>query len=110
MPSFSFATPPSRIDVNITSLKLLEIHATPKSDAHFAAHPGYTGRLRVLGLRGATLRFFPPAGFRETVELVRTTNWWEEMGEDVVAPAWEETPDGPCAVWRDVTGPVFIAW
>ena len=64
----------------------------------------------MLGLRGATLRFFPPDGFRDTVELVRTPNWWEEMGEDVVPPAWEETPDGPCAVWHGLSGSVFIAW
>ncbi|MBQ7721441.1 MAG: hypothetical protein IJT64_00880 [Kiritimatiellae bacterium] len=77
---------------------------------HFAAHPGYAGRLRVLGLDGATLRFFPPDGFRETIELVRTPNWWEEMGEDVVMPEWIETPDGTCAVWHGLSGSVFIAW
>ena len=32
MPSFSFATPPSRVEVKITSLKLFDIHAMPKSE------------------------------------------------------------------------------
>lgn len=25
-------------------------------------------------------------------------------------PEWEDTPDGPCAVWRNVTGDIFIGW
>ena len=75
----------------------------------FAAYPGFAGRLRLTGLDGATLRFFPPDRFRETVELSPSPNEWN-MLQDPVAPEWEDTPDGPCAVWRNVTGPVFIAW
>ncbi len=75
----------------------------------FAAYPGFAGRLRVKGLDGATLHFFPPSGFHETVELVSTPDDWNLLGEPV-APEWVETPDGPCAFWRNVTGPVLIAW
>ena len=62
---------------------------------------------------GATLRFFPPLGFAAGApasalpELVHSD--WNLLAEPI-APEWEETPDGPCAVWRNVTGPVFIAW
>ena len=79
----------------------------------FAAYPGFAGRLQVKGLDGATLRFFPPLGFAAGApasalpELVHSD--WNLLAEPI-APEWEETPDGPCAVWRNVTGPVFIAW
>ena len=75
----------------------------------FAAYPGFAGRLQVKGLEGAMLRFFPPSGFRETVELSSPPNDWDMLHEPV-APEWEETPDGPCAVWRNVAGTAFIAW
>ncbi len=84
-------------------------------------YPGYAGRLIVHGLEGATLRFFPPSqkkaplgggdgpeGAEECVELVR--HEWYSLGEDVVSPVWEDTPQGLCAVWHDIAGPVFIAW
>ena len=79
----------------------------------FAAYPGFAGHLQVKGLENATLRFFPPADFAgsrdggSTVELVRS-NW--NMLAEPVAPEWEDTPDGPCAVWRNVTGDIFIGW
>ena len=74
----------------------------------FAAYPGYEGRLQVRGLENATIRFFPPDGFDETVELVR--HEWNFLGEDVVEAEWEDTPQGRCAVWRNISGPIFIAW
>ena len=79
----------------------------------FAAYPGFAGHLQVKGLENATLRFFPPADFAgssnggSTVELVRS-NW--NMLAEPVAPEWEDTPDGPCAMWRNVSGPVYLAW
>ncbi len=74
-----------------------------------AAYPCFAGHLRILGLEGATLRFFPPNGFRKTVELSPSAHAGDLLQEPV-APEWVETPDGPCAVWRNVTGPVVIAW
>ena len=79
----------------------------------FAAYPGFAGHLQAKGLENATLRFFPPADFAgshgggSTVELVRSS--WNVLAAPV-APEWENTPDGPCAVWRNVSGPVYIGW
>ena len=91
----------------------------------FAAYPGYTGRLQIKGLENATLRFFPPTGrlvetslpttdsgdapmvSSQSVELVRSA--WNMLAEPE-APGWEDTPDGLCAVWRNVSGPIYIAW
>ncbi len=72
----------------------------------FAAFPGFTGRLHLTGLKCASLRFFPPDGFRETTELVRNG----DMLDEVSPTEWEETPFGPCAVWRDLSGSAYIAW
>ena len=81
-----------------------------------ASHVGFEGRLRVLGLAGATLRFFPPVSCtpeetsgKSTVELAPSYNDWDFLQEPT-APEWEDTPQGPCAVWRNVSGNVFIAW
>ncbi len=85
---------------------------------HVAAYPGYSGRLRVTGLENATVRFFPPVlsaagrssgnASPQQVELVHS--YWNSLDENVSAPEWEDTPDGPCAVWRNVSGPANIAW
>ena len=72
----------------------------------YPAFPGFTGRLHVVGLECATLRFFPPNGFRETVELVRNG----DMLGEATPPEWEETPFGPCAVWHDLSGAAYVAW
>ena len=79
-----------------------------------AAYPGFAGHLQVKGLENAILRFFPPTAHcapalqgAGSVELVRSN--WNALAEPE-APQWEDTPDGPCAVWRDVSGPVYIAW
>ena len=78
-----------------------------------AQYPGYAGHLRVTGLENAILRFFAPPDLAgdldgsSHVELVHSPR--NMLAEDVSAPEWEDTPDGPCAVWRNVSGPVFIA-
>ena len=72
-----------------------------------AQFPGYAGRLVVRGLENATLRFFPPESHADTVELVRHD--WNALAEPVPVE-WEDSGQGRCAVWRGVTGPVFIAW
>ena len=43
----------------------------------------------------------------QSVELVRSA--WNMLAEPE-APGWEDTPDGLCAVWRNVSGPIYIAW
>ena len=92
---------------------------------HIAAYPGYRGRLQIMGLENATLRFFPPKPIQAPLcegdgakrrgedapdqlpELVRSGR---DILAEPLAPEWEDTPDGRCAVWRGITGPVFIAW
>ena len=56
----------------------------------FAAYPGFAGRLQVKGLDGATLRFFPPAGFRETLELTPSPNEWDMLREPVTPEQGEQ--------------------
>ena len=74
-----------------------------------ALHAGFEGRLRICGLAAATIRFFPPADFLETVELAPSFDDWDFLREPS-SPEWENTPDGPCAIWRNVSGDVFLAW
>lgn len=74
-----------------------------------ALHAGFEGRLRIRGLAAATIRFFPPPDFLKTVELAPSFNDWDFLQEPV-APEWENTPDGHCAIWRNVSGDIFLAW
>ena len=66
----------------------------------------------IKGLVNAEVRYFPPADFNGTFEF--------QVHPDVIGPnkllsiplldyEWENTPDGPCIVIRNVTGVFYIS-
>ena len=75
------------------------------------AYPGYTSRRHYSGLRNAEVRFFVPRGFEQKLEAMNSSEYiWNLLGDCLVKPEWEETPWGPCAVFKNISGYLFLAW
>lgn len=75
------------------------------------AYPGYTSRRHYSGLRNAEVRFFVPRGFEQKLEAMNSSEYiWNLLGDCLVKPEWEETPWGSCAVFKNISGYLFLAW
>ena len=75
------------------------------------AYPGYTSRRHYKGLRNAEVRFFVPRGFEGRLEAMNSNEFiWNLLADCLVEPEWEETPWGACAVFKNISGYLFLAW
>ena len=78
------------------------------------AYPRYSdvGWRNYHGFQDAEVRFFPPTGFKDKLEIVHSPTRCDgaALSRPTVEPRWEETPAGPCAVLEHVTGHLYFAW
>ncbi len=78
-----------------------------------AEYPEYAGRVNYSGLKDADVRFFPPRGFEGKVEAVAAERemWAAELlSLQPMTPEWENTPDGRCMVFKNISGFLYLVW
>ena len=77
------------------------------------SYPYYSrfGHLMCSGLKNAEIRFFPPLSAGETPEVVCAPDVgiYNIFDKTPVPLEWEQTPDGPCIVVRNVSGRVMFS-
>lgn len=71
--------------------------------------PGVTERLRIDGLKNATITFCPVPGFEDKVEMLRDPVYPYFLG-DFLKPTRHDTPAGVILRATNVTGAVMISW
>ena len=56
------------------------------------------------------LVFFPPEGFEPEFLVKDLSDPWNLLHGDLLDPVWQDTPNGRCAVLKNVTGDLQISW
>ena len=80
----------------------------------YQGYPEYSrwDRCYISGLKNAEIRYFPPEDFNGTFEFQvypEFVSEWTLLSLPLMEFDWENTPDGPCAVIRNVTGVFFVS-
>ena len=70
---------------------------------------GYTLRLLLSGLEGATIRFFPEPGTEDRLEILRAPAFPYFLG-DFVKPSVARDHDGVHVTVENVTGEILVSW
>ena len=73
----------------------------------YSAQVGIERRLRLSGLKHATINFFPPTHARKKKVIMMGTGWPEQTEKSL---PYEVTAAGRCLTIRNVTGELLISW